>query len=89
MASRKDNFVRGKFACTVDPKDGYPISECLVRREKRVLEFLIPILYPEKPTWVIVIVGNTIFGSLSKDRPVDWAKVIREVVGKLATGVGK
>lgn len=70
----------------MDPKDGYPISECLVTLKKRVLEFLIPILYLEKPTRVTMIVGNTIFGSLSDDCLVDWGKVIREVVGKSNLG---
>lgn len=88
-ASRKDDFVKGKFAHTVDPKDGYPILECLVGREKRILEFLISILYPKKPTWVTMTLGNTVFGLLSGERFVDWAKVIREVEAKLVRAVGK
>jgi hypothetical protein len=71
MAFRKDDFVQGKFAHNVDPKDGFPISDCVVEWERRVLEFIVPILYPEKPNRVTITLGNTIFGSLSGERPVD------------------
>ena len=50
---------------------------------KRVLEFLIPILYPEKPTRVMEIAGNTIFGALLGERKVDWGIVLQAVVAKL------
>jgi hypothetical protein len=89
MAFRKDDFVRGKFAHNVNPKDGYAISDCSVEREKRVLEFVVSIFYPEKPNRVTVTLGNTIFGSLSSERPVDWAKIIRDIVSKLAGAVGR
>ena len=48
-----------------------------------------PILYPEKPARVTVTVGNTIFGAYTEEREVDWALVIRDVVRRLLTGVGK
>ena len=46
----------------VNPKDGFAIVDCKDLRAKKVLEFLNPILYPEKPTRITVMVGNTIFG---------------------------
>ena len=54
-----------------------------------MLEFLIPILYPEKPTWVTVMVGNTIFGALMGDRPVDWGLLIYDVVTRMVGLVSK
>jgi hypothetical protein len=81
--------VRGKFEHNVDPKDGYPIPDCINAREKRVLEFLVPIFYPEKPNRVTVTLGNTIFGSLSEEQAVDWDRIVRYVVCKLVAGVGK
>ena len=71
MASRTDCFIDGKFFTCVNPKDGYVVSKCKDARARRVLEFLVPILYPEKPTRVTIKVGNTIFGALSEERPVD------------------
>ena len=45
-------------------KDGFAIAYYKDIQAKRVLEFLIPIFYLEKPTQVMVVVGNTIFGAL-------------------------
>ena len=71
MASRTDRFIDGMFSGRVNPKDGYAVADCKDPRVKRVLEFLVPLLYPEKPTRVTITVGNTIFGALSGERPVD------------------
>ena len=54
-----------------------------------MLEFLIPILYPEKPTRVTVTVGNTIFGALLGEWKVDWGILLLSVVAKLVDGVWK
>ena len=40
------------FFGRVNPKDGYVVADCKDPRVKRVLEFLVPLLYPEKPTRV-------------------------------------
>ena len=71
MASRTDRFINGKFSGWVNPKDGYAVVYCKETRARRVLEFLVPLLYPEKPTRVKITVGNTIFGALSGQRLVD------------------
>ena len=62
MASRTDWFIDGRFSGWVNPKDGYAVVDCKESRTRRVLEFLVPLLYPEKPTRVTITVGNTIFG---------------------------
>ena len=48
-ACRKDGWFAGKFKRDVDPKEGLHPSNCWNPRERRVLEFLMPILNPEKP----------------------------------------
>ena len=80
MASRTDRFIDGKFSGRVNPKDGYAVVDCKEPRAKRVLEFLVPLLYPEKPTRVTIMVGNTIFGALSRERPIDWGVVVKDLV---------
>ena len=74
---------------SVNPKDGYAVVDCKDPRVKRVLEFLVPLLYPEKPTRVTITVGNTIFGALSGERPVDWGIVLKDLVQRLLSGMGK
>ena len=57
--------------------------------EHRVLEFLVPIMHLDKPTRVTRTLGNTIFGALEGDRPVDWAKIFMDLINRLVGGVGK
>ena len=77
------------FSGRVYPKDGHAIVDCKYPRVKRVLEFLVPLLYPEKPTRVTITVRNTIFGALSGERPVDWGIVVKDLVQRLLSGMGK
>ena len=63
-ASRTDKFASSKFSTFVNLKDGYAIADCEDPRKWRVLEFVVPILYLEKPTWIIVTISNIIFGAL-------------------------
>ena len=89
MASRTDRFIDGMFSGKVNPKDGYAVADCRDPRVRRLLEFLVPLLYPEKPTRVTITVGNTIFGALSGERPVDWGVVVKDVVQRLLFGMEK
>ena len=50
MANRTDQFVEGKFYSEADPKDGFLVRECRDPKERRLLEFLVPIVHPDKPT---------------------------------------
>ena len=88
MATRAERYAEGKFANQPHPKDRYSLPECTDPRARQVLEFLVPILYLEKPAKVTVTVGNTIFGAYTGEQEVDWALVIRNVVKRLLTGVG-
>ena len=89
MANRTDQYIEGKFRNDADPKDGFPVRECRDAREHRVLEFLVPIVHPDKPTRVTRTLGNTIFGALSRERSVDWSIIFMELVNWLVGGSGK
>ena len=89
MANRTDQYIEGKFQSEADPKDGFPVRECRDPREHRLLEFLVPIMHPDKPTRVTRTIGKTIFGAISGERPVDWAIIFMELVNRLVGGVGK
>ena len=89
LAHRTDLYIEGKFRNDADPKDGFPVRDCRDPREHRLLEFLVPILHLHKPTRVTRTIGNTIFGALSRDRPVDWGKVFSELVQRLVSGADK
>ena len=90
MASQLEKYYNDKFSNLVNPKDGFAVAECMDARARRVLEFLISIfMYLKKPTLVTIIVGYIIFGALSKEKKVDWALVIRDVVKRLLARVAK
>ena len=88
FAGRTDKYVAGKFFNKADPKEGFANSDCIDGRHRRVLEFLIPIVYLEKPTRVTVTVANTIFGAFT-DRPVWWGRIIHSLVAKLVENLAK
>jgi hypothetical protein len=80
LAGRKDKYVKDCFKELTSPKDGYAIEHRTDPRHRRVLAFLVPILYPEKPNQITVTLGNTIFGALNGGRKVNWARIITNLV---------
>ena len=89
LANRTDLYIEGKFRNDADPKDGFPVKDCMDPGERRLLEFIVPIVHPDKPTRVTRTIGNTIFGALSGNRPIDWGKVFCELVQRIVGGAGK
>ena len=89
LANRTDLYIEGKFRNDADPKDGFSVRDCRNPRERKLLEFLVPIVHPNKPNQVTRTIRNTIFGALSGERPVDWGKVFSELVQRLVGGAGK
>ena len=89
LSNRTEGHHEGRFMHQVDPKDGYSVSDYRVDRHRRLLEFMIPIVHPDKLTRVTITIGNTIFGALNGGREVDWEVVFRDMVQRLAKGVGK
>ena len=63
----------------VDPKDGYSVDDYRNDRQRRLFEFLVSIVHPDKPTRVTIMIGNTIFGALDGGREVDWGVVFRDM----------
>ena len=89
MENRTDLYIEGKFRNDADPKNGFLVRDCRNPRECKLLEFLVTIVHSDKPTRVTRTIGNTIFGALSGERPVDWGKVFSELVQRLVGGAGK
>ena len=50
---------------------------------------MMPILNPEKPKWVTLTVANTLFGVLSRVRPVNWGVIIHKIVARGISQIGK
>ena len=88
-AGRKDGLFAGKFSGSVDPKEGLHPNKCKSLRDRRMLEFMMPILNPEKPKRVTLTVANTLFGALSGVRPVNWGIIIHDIVEKGIQQIGQ
>jgi hypothetical protein len=78
-----------KFRGDADPKEGFHLANCRSRRERRVLEFLLPILNPDKPKRISLTMANTMFGAMSGIRPVNWGILIHEVVARALPHIGQ
>ena len=89
LAGRKDRLFVRKFQGDVDPKEGLHPSKCRNPREMRVLEFLMPILYPEKPKRISLTMANNMFGALFGVRPVNRGLLIHEIVGRTLPNIGE
>ena len=85
----KDGQYAEKFKGVVDPKDGLHPSNCRNPTERRLLEFLMPILNPKKPKQITLTMANTLFGIMSGVRPVNWGLLIHEVVGRALPHIGR
>ena len=89
LANWTDLYIEDKFRNEADTKDGFPVRDCRNPRERKLLEFLVPIVHLDKPTLVTRTIGNTIFGAVSRERPVDWGKLFSEFVQWLVGGADK
>ena len=69
-----------KFKAYPDLKDGFHPENCRNLRERRLLEFLMPILNPDNPKQIILTMANTMFGAMSEVRPMNWGLIIHEIV---------
>ena len=49
VAGRIDMWVNGKFRSPINSKDGHSVDDCIDPRDRRYLEFVVPIIYLEKP----------------------------------------
>ena len=65
------------------------MSDYVDPRERRVLEFVVLILYSEKLSRITKKIGNTIFSALSGEYKVSWGQILHEVVDKLVSVLGK
>ena len=88
-SNRMEGHHEGRFMHQVDPKDRYSVGDCRNDRQRRLLEFLVPIVHPDKPTQVMITIGNTIFKALDGGREVDWGVIFQDLAQRLAKGVGK
>ena len=62
ICARNEDFTQGRISSLVRTKNGYLTADCKNPRARRVLEFLVPILLPDKGARVTIGVASTILG---------------------------
>ena len=71
VCGRGEDFTVGRFHHSVHSKDGYLTADCKNPRARRVLEFLVLILLPDKGARVTVEIASTILGCFENQKAVD------------------
>jgi hypothetical protein len=80
---RKDEYCHNRFHGEINARDGYAVKDCKDARELRLLEFLAPILRPEKPSRLTITIGNQIFGALTGGQKMDWGEIFADMISGL------
>ena len=88
FCARNEDFTPGRFSSPVHNKDDYLTSDCSNPRARRVLEFLVPIVLPDKSARVTVGVASLILNSFEGKRPVDWGLIFYGTVKKMVSVLG-
>jgi hypothetical protein len=70
----KDRFTR------LSDKDGFKVEHCKTPREKRLLQFLVPIFSPDKPTTITIKLAKGIYSALHYKKTIRWGIVVQELV---------
>ena len=65
-----EDFTPGRFSGPVHSKDGYLTSDCKNPRARRVLQFLVSILLPDRGARVTVGAASTTLGCFEGKRLV-------------------
>ena len=79
-AGLQDGLFAMKFRADPDPNNGFHPENCRNLRERRVLEFFMPVLNPDKPKWIRLTIANTMFGAMFGVQPVNWGLIIHEII---------
>ena len=48
------------------------MEDCRIGREKRLLQFLVPIFSPDKPTTIVIKLAKCIYSALLHGKKVGW-----------------
>ncbi|CAM6129143.1 unnamed protein product [Calypogeia fissa] len=79
---RGENFTAPYFDGNINPKEGWVLRKCNHIPLRRVLAFLVPLIYPERPNRVTVKIGSTIIASYLRMRKISWPKILEDVISK-------
>jgi hypothetical protein len=78
--SQKDPLSERYFAHDRVVSHGYKISQCKDLELMMLFHFLIPILHPRKPSYILVKWANTVIALWLREREINWAFIMHKVI---------
>jgi hypothetical protein len=78
LPSRKNNQAEQYFSGKPSGRDGWKLTDCSHQELREVLEFLIPLLNPNKPKRMTVQVASPVADCLINGTKYSWAKIFEE-----------
>jgi hypothetical protein len=78
LPPRKSNMAEQYFSGKPSGGDGWKLTDCSHQELREVLEFLIPLLNPNKPRRVTVQVASAVADCLINGTKYSWAKIFEE-----------
>ena len=81
------DWVKDRFT-SLSEKDGFRVEDCRIGREKRLLQFLVPIFSPDKPTTIVIKLAKCIYSALLHGKKVGWGIIVQEMAKKEALKIG-
>jgi hypothetical protein len=88
-AERVDEYLKGEFLRTADPKDGYNLNNLTDPDARLVMVFLNPIFHPEKLKRVVAKLASLFLGAMRGKIRVDWASLMEEQVDRMVKNLKK
>jgi hypothetical protein len=80
------SWVKERFS-RLSEKDGFKVEHCKTPREKRLLQFLVPILSPDKPTTITIKLAKGIYSPLHYNKTIGWGILVQEIVDREASKI--
>ena len=89
VVERNDDFLKGEFIRTANPKDGYSVADLKDPDARLVIAFLNPIFHPEKPRRVVAKLASLFIGAMRGKHLVDWAALMADQVDRMVRNLPK
>ena len=89
VAERNDDFLKGEFLRTADPKDGHVFEDLKDPDARLVPAFLNPIFHLEKPKRVVAKLASMFLGTMKGKHRVDWTALMEDQVDRMVKNLPK
>lgn len=87
ISVREDEAVTSCFSQPANSHDGYRVEHCIDPRRRNVLLFLLPILNPERPSYISNKLVKSLLEAYEGNQMIGWHIILEDVLGRIARKV--